>query len=107
MRIRNSLNTENTKLLVKYKGKSLSGVSDLEAALELENGEKGNVTGIQKNIIIKMIKANIRLNIIMKLTDAGTRNINYCIDVVNEEADIEDNLFLDSKIRSFETFTLL
>lgn len=107
VRIRNSLNTQNTKLLVKYEGKSLNGVSDLEAALVLENGEQGNVTGIQKNIIIKMIKANIRLNIIMKLTDAGMRNINYCIDMVNEEADIEDNIFLDSKIRSFETFTLL
>lgn len=52
-------------------------------------------------------KLNIRLNIIMKLTNAGTRNINYCIDMVNGEAKIEDNLFLDSKIRSFETFTLL
>lgn len=43
VRIRNSLNTQNTKLLVKYEGKSLNGVSDLEAALVLENGEKCNV----------------------------------------------------------------
>lgn len=107
VRIRNSLETKNTKLLVRSDGTSLKGVSDLEAALVLGNGEKGNVTGITKNIIIKMIRSNIRLNIIMKLTDAGTRNINYCIDVVNGEAEIEDNLFLDSKIRSFETFTML
>lgn len=107
IRIRSLINTKNTKLLVKSDGKSLKGVSDLEAAMILENGEKGNVTGITKNVIIKMIRSNIRLNIIMKLTEAGTRNINYCIDVVNEEAEIEDNLLLDSKIRSFETFTLL
>lgn len=107
MRIRNSLKTKNTKLLVRSDGTNLKGVSDLEAALVLENREKGNVTGITKNIIIKMIRSNIRLNIIMKLTDAGMTNINYCIDVINEEAEIEDNLFLDSKIRSFETFALL
>lgn len=107
IRIRASLDTKNTKLLVKSDGKSLKGVSDLESALVLRSGEKGNVTGITKNIIIKMIRSNIRLNIIMKLTEAGTKNINYCIDVVNKEAEIEDNLFLDSKIRSFETFTLL
>jgi len=107
IRIRNSVNTKNTKLLVRSNGESLKGVSDLDAALVLGNGEKGNVTGITKNIIIKMIKSNIRLNIIMKLTEAGMTNINYCINVINEEAEVEDNILLDSKIRSFETFTLL
>ncbi len=41
----------------------------------LANNERGNVAGVIKNTIIKMIKADIRLNIIMKLTDTGWKTI--------------------------------
>lgn len=107
IQIRSTINTQSTYLFVKSDGKNLKGVSDLEAGLILGDGEKGNVTGIIKNVIIKMIKANIRLYLIMKLTDSGMTNINYCIDVVNQEQNVEDNIYLDRKIRSFDTFTLL
>lgn len=99
--------TKNTKLFVKSDGTDLKGVSDLEAALLLSNGEKGNVTGIIKNIIIKMIKADIRFDIIMKLTDTGWKTVKDCIDIVNKEREIQDNMDLDIRLRCLDTYILL
>ena len=107
IRIRSSIGTRNTKLFVKSDGTDLKGVSDLEAALLLSNGEAGNVTGIVKNIIIKMIKADVRFDIIMKLTDTGWKTVKDCIDVVNKERDIQDNKDLDKRLRCLDTYILL
>lgn len=107
IQIRSSIGTQNTRLFVKFDGADLKGVSDLEAALLLSNDEKGNVTGIIKNTIIKMIKADIRFDIIMKLTNTGWKTVKDCIDVVNEERYIQDNKDLDIKLRSFDTYVLL
>lgn len=107
IQIRSSIGTKNTKLFVKSDGANLKGVSDLEAALILSNDEKGNVTGIIKNIIIKMIKADIRFDIIMKLTDTGWKTVKDCIDVVNKERYIRDNEELDIRLRCLDTYILL
>lgn len=107
IQIRSFAGIQNTKLFVKSDGTDLKGVSDLEAALLLANGEKGNVTGIIKNTIIKMIKADIRFDIIMKLTDTGWKTVKDCIDVVNKERYIQDNKDLDIRLRSFDTYILL
>ncbi len=107
IQIRPSTETQSTKLFVKSDGADLKGVSDLEAALLLSNGEKGNVTGIIKNIIIKMIKADVRFDIIMKLTDMGWKTVKDCINVVNKERYIGDNEELDIRLRCFDTYILL
>ena len=107
IQIRSFVEAQNTKLFVRTDGTELRGVSDLESALLLSNGEKGNITGIIKNIIIKMIRADIRFDIIMKLTDTGWKTVKDCIDVVNKEGYIQDNKDLDIKLRSFDTYILL
>lgn len=107
IQIRPFTETQSTKLFVKSDGADLKGVSDLEAALLLSNGEAGNVTGIVKNIIIKMIKADIRFDVIMKLTDTGWKTVKDCIDVVNKERDIQDNKDLDKRLRCLDTYILL
>ncbi len=107
IQIRPRSETQNAKLFVKSNGADLKGVSDLEAALLLSNGDKGNVTGIVKNTIIKMIKADIRFDIIMKLTDTGWKTVKDCIDVVNKERDIQDDKDLDKRLRCLDTYILL
>lgn len=107
IQIRPLSRTQSTKLFVKSDGADLKGVSDLEAALLLSNGDKGNVTGVVKNTIIKMIKADIRFDIIMKLTDTGWKTVKDCIDVVNKEREIQDNKDLDKRLRCLDTYILL
>lgn len=107
IQIRSLIETNNSKLFVKADGTDIKGVSDLGAALIISDDEKATVTGVIKNTIIKMIKADIRLNIIMELTEMGWKIVKDCIDVVNEERNIQDNKDLDIKLRSFDTYTLL
>lgn len=54
-----------------------------------------------------MIKADIRFDIIMKLTDTGWKTVKNCIDVVDKERYFQYNKDLDIRLRSFDTYILL
>ena len=50
-----------------------------------------------------MIKADIRFDTIMKLTDMGWKTVKDCINVVNKERYVRDNEELDIRLRCFDT----
>lgn len=75
---------------------------------ELES-EKNHFTqtGLIKYSIIKMIEKGINPSVIQDFTGHGLNTYNDCQEIVNQTKLEEKNRYLDSKLRSIETYDLL
>lgn len=68
---------------------------------------RGDVTGIRKFAIIKMIERGINQSVLQDFTGVGKKIYSYCQNKVNESKNISASRYLDAKIRSLEIFDML
>lgn len=94
-------------LFVYANGSKLRVQTDVVADTLKKYMGRGDITGIIKFSIIQMIKKGINQSIIQDFTKVGDSIYKYCQKQVNENKNLSASRYLDSKLRSLETFDIL
>jgi hypothetical protein len=68
---------------------------------------RNDVIGLSKNVIIRMIYEGINQSLIQEFTGYKSDVYKYCQSKVNFDKAIYRNRYLDSKLRSIESFDIL
>lgn len=100
-------NKDTDQLFIEFDGSTIREQNSITINFLKGLTGRSDLNGIIKYTIINMIKKGINQSIILKFTGVGDTIYNNCQDIVNNTMDLKSSRYLDSKIRSIETFDLL
>lgn len=94
-------------LFIGADGNILSSKTALISSTLREFMGRGDLTGIIKFAVIQMISKGVNQSILQDFTKVGGNIYKYCQEKVNEDKSLSSSRYLDSKLRSLETFDML
>lgn len=102
----NVLESKYTNILLKALEKQFYIENLIDKSLLNKDRSQFTHTGFAKYAIINMIKANIPQSLILDFTGNKTDIYDDCHNFVNSDNLTDNNRYIDSKIRSIETFDI-